>query len=764
MRSGSAPTGHVFVPSARVTLNGANRAADAVSVSRELPRVLPGNVSSVGGATPASGSVEWSQADTVTTRVPTPWTSKAYPVTGQPVGVYASAGGSEHKIFTGVVDGSSSSFGDPVVSSGLADDWDQMDKPYSAQALSAIMPPRFTTGGARRVVGLHPHYVTTSLLRITNFMVTPNRESNCVLHAPLTGSTWPELGSLDVSRHPDDVGAVAQTPLAFSYSSRIGSVVTHKATTRYTPTLPSGVTGKVIDAPMQITLCVGESQSASGFVAAEYSNGWQYRLGVTSTGTLAGQIWDGSTLTNVVLLTGSTARIATLRVRASGEGTVFEIRTSAGEVASATTTYGTSVNGLAISEGIMHAAGNQFAGFQISFPAIAWQAIGHVQKLKLSVPDSMDQLTAIPALVAANVAETLRAQAEAECAAFWLDEDGVARWVSRTQLTAGPVVRTLTAANDLFDVKLRSDAQDTRRGVTVKYRAPSPTIAHRPSIELYEGSKDEVQAGDFRELTVGPGQDEDWIQPYAPAQTVYGDYNALEFNRGLNTFVGWTALDVDGNEVGSVDGSSGSWAQDFVRISTKEFHYWLRMDTLPAGCDRVTTSTRSEGTSVKAKYRNKGLPIVRGMGKLSWADKSFTSATTGPSWAPHLDHDLGWFVQSDAHAQTVANWIASQVVAPKPVVESVDVVPDPRIQLGDKVKIVDDARTGVALTGVVIGLDQSVSDGEHTMSLKMLVTLVETPNVTLNEFDAWYAGMTVDQVDAMFAGSTVDAVDGAPLR
>lgn len=250
------------------------------------------------------------------------------------------------------------------------------------------------------------------------------------------------------------------------------------------------------------------------------------------------------------------------------------------------------------------------------------------------------------------------------------------------------------------------------------------------------------------------------------ARTVYGDYNAAKFNSGEGSFIGFTGLQVNGDEISIMDGASPlhRTTQTLDLVGARAWRAIIAIQSLAPGCDRVITQSRSEDdAAIKKSYRSRGLPLLRCMGKGKWSDQEASPGITGPSWATDLIHDASWFIQSRSDALALADSIASQVSSPLPMLEGIPIRPDPRLQLGDKVRLDDPDITGLAITGVVCGVSQSVEAGEHTMTISLIVTQVETPSVTLDEFEAFHAGKTLAQLEAEWAGRTLAELDNNPL-
>ena len=159
----------------------------------------------------------------------------------------------------------------------------------------------------------------------------------------------------------------------------------------------------------------------------------------------------------------------------------------------------------------------------------------------------------------------------------------------------------------------------------------------------------------------------------------------------------------------------------------------------------------------------RGVPLVRAMGRATSSDQTTSSRALGPVWAPELDHDTGWFVQDEGAAQDLANVLIAELMVQRPQIRGFKVLPDPRIQIGDKIQVEEQARTGLSVAGIVSDIEQPISPGSHEMTISLMVTEVQLSGVTWDEFDDWWDGMTLAQVDAAHADKTFATHDMKPL-
>ena len=767
------PTADVITPRARATVGGRAVTVVSVDVKRELPRTQPGQVAMTGGITAATGSLVIAPFQDVSERVPTPWTTPGYPKLGERVAVWASHDGVETRIFTGRVDAVSGGIDSPEVHLDLVDEFDKLNQQLSTPALARTMPPLSTQGdGRQRMTGLLSTWVTDFAARASGFYATPPMDNFCVVSVPLQGSTWPQRGLLRNSYRAANVDSWQKYhPGAVETD---GTIYMYDVYAEYEID-PYDVpySGPIADGrPLNLTLMASANQGTSSYVAARWANGWQLRLACTSTRELRAQtVAPDGTVTTVGLLRPSVSgdwRVATVRWRTSSTTSLAaEIFTDTGKTSTtAFVTAPPTTRSEMFQQLRVYAPENcRLAGVQASVTATS-TATGWQRSLAHYPPKPLRTMWLVPAITSQPAVDLLKAQAEAEGAALWIDEDGVLQVWDRSRMIAQPVVDNLTAQRHLLDLSWSLDSQDTRRKVVVKYRRPAVSIARRSTLVAYEGQKEELGAGDDQDLWIEPGADEEWTQVDNTARTLFGDFNASWANGGMGTMVGFTGLNANGDEISIMDGSSqlAQWTIELTKVGTRTWHCVTAVTSLPAGVDRVVTQSRTEDTSsVKKAYRGRGLPLLRCMGKAAWSDQEASPGITGPAWATDLEHDAEWFIQSDDQALALAQQIATDTADPKPLFEQIPVRADPRRQLADKLRLQDDTRTGLALLGTVVGVDQSISIAEHTMTLDLMVTVVQHAYVTLNEFDATHTGKTAAQLDTIWSANTLTALDQAPL-
>lgn len=752
MRDTDAASGQARQVTARVTGMGALRVGE-VSIKRELPEGLSGFPIS-GGWTAATGSVDcWAGVDAAG-RTDTPWTAR-WPRPGDRVNVNAVTDGVSHRVFTGQVDSAASSFADNGVSVSLVDYSDRLSRTISHEAVFSRMPPHSKTGDSPyRWAGMRSSWVYHLAARLAGFYMTPPRAGFTTLDVPLVGGTWPRVGQLYSSESTID----SLWPVPYNDD---GSWATGDFKATYLlPNNPAWGGGITASRPLNVTMGCHTSMAASSHVTVVFGDS-SFRLSITSGRSAVAQIIQGGTTRTVCSVLRGDWRFVTMRVARDAQSgwASVTLMTDRGDTSTGRTQVtegrvwsspwgrvdvhaptGAPINGVLVDhDPTKYAAQN----FRPTFRADGTQRL----------------LNVIPHIDSKSAREILDEQSKAETAAVWIDEDGILRWADRHWLVSQPITQTLVSSQ-IADAEIELDTQSVRRAIEVKWLRWLSRVAQTARMICYEGSKDEFSTGDSVETIITPPSGEEWMGVDETLEEIWGSVGGGRFSAGLGSWHGWTALTSSGDEIPYAAGD-GIHHHTFRKIGAAAWKWTFEIPRLPSRANRVRTATRSEGDSVKRVYQGMGLPLIRCMA-IANSQEEVATVEEGPAWAGDLEHDGGWFFQSEAQATGVARRISSGLSTVTPTIKSFKILPDSRIQLGDKIRIVDSARTGVSLIGIVCAVDQAISAGSHTMSIDLLVVTISAGGMTLAQFDALASGMTLRQLDQALSGKTLTDWDRLP--
>lgn len=752
--------------SGELEINGAAVQATSLSVSRSIPSNLPAQIAGVGGyqASTASSSVEPHGAS-VTSRSPTPWGAET-PQPLEPAKASAVVDGQRVKMFEGLVDKVSGSLSDTGVDVGLVDATDRLNRQVSVQPMCRIMPAPTTDGSTNELNSdLFSTYLVDNVLRQCGFHATPPMMGYCVVSAPLMGSAWPERGRLlYAARGP------SHTESPWWGTAPWGICATHLRAD-YEPDDRYDYAGaRTLTRPMEIVLMSGGAQSTSCRVSAQWPSGAEVSVSVTSSGSILAQIKFPSNperQTSLSVTRDVVGYWRTARVRftpTSSSKMTIEVATNNRGFARKT--------GVSIPYGAEHMLmsnvnvdipDNYIGGVQVGFPGSASGVESAPRTAVLTPPVPFVPLVGSPAIVSENALDLLTSWSQAECAAMWIDEDGVFQWRNRDRIASGAPVADLTSTSDLLDLSWSHDIQGAAARAVVEYKRFGVQRSKRSRIQVWQGSGQSMEPGDvFEEFATCP-DDEIWINVDASPSIFQAETSKREFNRGRGTWMGYTAYDEDGAEHANGEYVGYTAEIEYVsRTTYKLTQSWL--GHVPSGVASIKAQTRDAGGFLKPQWQGFDLPVLRAQCRMTMADVRQVGTAGGPADAPDLTHDVGWWVQEETAARSLAYWLAQQTARPRPVVDGVPVVGDPRLRIGDRVTVSDTHRSGLRITGTIIGLSSDLAAGDYGMELRLLVTRVVPIEPTLFDYDAVWGSADLAARDALWDGATLSAFDADPLR
>ena len=768
MRSGTWPNDSVVTEvSGELTISGVRTTAADLSIRRSIPSSLPAQVAGSGGYAAASGSATILPATSrATDKASTPW-GAATPQPMAPAVVEAMAGNARARVFTGLVDKASGKASDADINVDFVDASDALNRPISMRGLCAVMPPPTTDGSTNeRLIDLHSTYMVDRVLRECSYYATPPPGGYCVMAATLQGSTWPEIGTLWTSNRD---GTNEKSPW---WREVYWGIASKSLTADYRPDLAqwSAVDGTIGQRAMEITFCADAQQGTTGRISCQWPDDVEIAVSVTSSRSVLAQVrfsgGDWQTISTATAATlGANWRVATVRFTPTGDRVMsVETRTdTSGAVPAKTASVPYSAWAKPLANINLRWTDNTIGGVQIGFPGKAFVATGHNPTALLSAPVPLESLYVTPVIRSTPAIDLLREWSEAECAAMWIDEDGIFRWVNRTNFVNSPVVWVGTSSNDLLDLTWSHDVQGARRRVLVEYSAAAVSRSKRSRMVVWQGSGQTMDPKDIVEDIIASADDEVWIGVDAVPDLFQADTSKTSFNKGEGSWVGYVGYDKDGEESGNGKYAGYSYEVEYLDVDT--WKVTQRWDgSVPTGVAQLKLQTRDGGNFLKPQWQSFDLPVWRAQLKAVFKERALTTSITGPASAPDLVHSAGWWVQTKSQAQSLAYWLAQQTVKPLPVVEGVEVVADPRLQLGDKITVEDSHRTGLQVTGVITEITQDIAAGEHTMTLRLLVTKVMASAPTLYDYDAVWAGAELGQRDQAWGQQTLAQFDTEPLR
>ena len=728
MLSGDAPgADHLDVAASLVIEGVAAPEITSWSFTRDLALRTPG----VDTVSPAAGEgeVRLAPAAVAVTGSASPWrTGEDASPSPSASGVLTLALSPDHAwpVATCRVDAPEGSMWDGSVGVKLIDPIDALAVPLSWEPMHARQTP-LGPGAQFRWVGLCNAYVIDRAMRDAGFYSTPPASPSAALDVPMVGSLWPRRGLLERSDAP--------------YPSPI-----------YSDTMPQGValkhtgslnTWRVVNNPtgnFECSMEVDTSRTDLGAVhwwiidAAGAGKGYrlhyahssrQFAVWRAERDTAGNLTTVGSALVTVTLPAGEHRVVTRIRRYQNSAGDLPEV---AVRRAGASTEWTSSTLAESYLMGqaefwrvYLTTVNDAVAGaFLIDTPATPWASAAWTPNVVTGYTwGSIDALKALPRITRATTAlDLIRDQARAEVAAWGFDEQGRLFYYTRAYLTSRPLARTFTSA-DLVDYSWTHSSTTVRSHVTVTHQVPAIIGRRHPSVTVYQGRGAGLDAGETGTIFMAPEGNEDWVRVDPDADEVgFTPGSATNWNAGRGSF--WGGALVDGTD------GTDSWAHNVAGHLTGDvravdevtwaFDYEVA-ETLPADTSVELRTPESTGL----RRRGVGLPILRAYGATRWLDRE-TTTTAGSARAPRLVHDVAWHVQDGNALAALRDWLASHVASPRPRLQGVTVKPDPRVQVGDRVRVVDDrpGGTGADVTGLVMHKTLSGGPGAAHMTLDIM--------------------------------------------
>lgn len=713
MQEGPLTASDVLAYTTRVLVNGIQRPIVSWSMDRELAGDLPDQVVAGSGITQATGTVEWAATADVSAGATNPWNKSAgwLPAKGDRVEIFAGDGVAEWKQFHGLINKTTGSIGDGF-QSALIDDYDKLSATLSHVPLLRIMPP-LVDGGAYRGIGLNSSYFADAAMRRAGFFVTPKTETNASLSVPCQGSMWPEVGTI-ATGGPSSGGGSHHALYPAPWGWAAGNF-----SNTYQPTL-----SRTASDPVQLTVMIGPDHTGFFYIRAVYGSSYA-QLGIDGSGLVTARI-SGTT---VAQFTMGGPGVVQLLVKA---GTAT-LRASTGQVASgAATLAGSTVLG---SFTVSGTEGTRVAGIQGSHPdttAQEFASIGYVRSATMDFTDAslnggMDGSRAIEDQ---RTDELLSDISQATLTAMWIDELGVMQWIPTMVLRKRPVARTVTTLNDIFSLDWEDSLLGARSKVTITALQPAISRGRTCSRLLWSGSGDELGSEEVSEEVIEPEANEDWIQPDGTMEIIgTGSWDRFNIRSGTIGGIFYTSS----GEVVSEAGLHTSIAMGRLGINRYKIRHVAGV--FPAGVSAVL-GTSPTAASLWPRNRDKELPVVRGFGKLAWAEVRVSPVAAGGP-GPELVHDAGIWNNQEASTEIIerfGTYLAGQTANPRPVITGLEVVYDPRTQLGDVIGVESDSLMGVRMTALIVGISNA-GGSEYTQELSVRILSAASTFQTYAEFN-----------------------------
>lgn len=687
-------TDTVYAPTASVVFRGEVVAATHFEEDRELAIAGPDQAPAGAGLVRATGKVTMVRPLEVVKRGWNPLLHDV-PVTGEPIIVNASMDGgwTERRRFTGTVAKTYGSPDDLVVTVDIEDRTKALGVKFSHDAVSARHPSP-DNGQQYMAPGMHSIYVTNAVARQARFYATSPADGDAVmLSAPLMGSTWPEVGQLFLSQTLKE--KTATSGIAADAPDNVRTpwgIAVSNVWAKYRPRFRGTVTGKM-DRPLGVRMCVAPTRDDWCFFEAWWGiDSFMVLIAADTVRVELQRGWNTAGGRNIVAQRNHTitpeqaAAGFDLDVWFSPNGSLSVIVDGAEHVMDPFPTLPTSMLTKPMDEIRITSRpeATQMGGLVVVSSADRgvlpeWERTFHADV------DVDDQLWGIPAMVDRNGLDLLTEQAEAELSTMWVDEWGHLQYVGRRRMDARPSKRTLTETDiESTGWAVSPDSVVSHVNVTwIQPRMAHNRFASGQTQHAWEGSRETLQPGEKREAVITTPDDEDWVGVDGPFSNV-GPTTVGSVNTGDGSWLGGTLVDKD-SSAQEVAAPVAWYRAEARQIDRRTWSYQVSY-TPPAGVTQAMETTTAEIAGLRKIYQGRG-PVLRARGVQQWIKASIPSPVpTGAvlDFPVTLEHDAGFWVQTQKQARSIAARLAVSLAQPIPAWKDVSpTVPDLDALLGD---------------------------------------------------------------------------------
>lgn len=714
MRSG-VWSGAKSTENVRVTVNGTIRPVDSVRVQSGM---RDGDPRSDASSWCVEATIEWADPNTVTGSAPHPF--------GVPTGALADGAtewlpkpGDEVVIETGdaatgewfvqhrgVIDDASGSLADGTARCSTVDRVDDLSYTASVDALQQRMP-QWKDDEQYRRIGLQSSWFVDRMFRnpdadFVGWYATPPRTWETVGLATLQGSLWPEVGFLEEGYQYGDADSYSRWGIVdyglqggavhAVYRLDTGGSGSHVLTAAVPPRTTSGD-------PWRINLHNSSGQGI--FVRYEHDTD---RI---VYGVIGGSAW---------WITAESSGVRADRVALYSSGTELTIRLPGGR-GTTQTLESSPWSSTAASRVTLICPGS--VGWWMvergKNTANRWASLEHAPTARIRPASAGEFWTASRDIMSEDAAKWIQEQVDAECATAWLDEDGVFQYAGRGVIDNAPVARTVTSVLDVDDIQWTAKRRRAARTVALTYlegRIDQGWQGNR-SRTLWSDNSIDCGPGELETRIVTPRDDHDWI--LVDTQPAH----VRSFSQPWSYYVIGSVY--GGTQYRRTDDEDQSWAQfidcTMSKITNRsyliEFKPWAAMSS----AYRVATKYPH---NPRAYMRTGGATLaLRGRGITVW-NEGLMKGGSGTSGPLEYHHDVGWRVQGSDVLSSLRSHLVTALTTTagngRPSVTGLTIEHDPRLQIGDKIRVHDPVVTGADFDMLIQERDINAGDFTETIS------------------------------------------------
>lgn len=716
-------------------------APDSWNVRREISTYLPEQVRGISGQSVASAGAEIPSDEVETQHARNPFTPAASRVVESGCSIRAGFIGTDGRpslvpAFTGRVMDSGSSALNDVLSVDCDDNASQLRREVIVAPLADQM--RYTDSGTSTLLfpGVSGSYVMDSVLRQLGYYATPALTDWATISVPLQGTLWAE------SRPAGDLVSATQTVGRLIHARNGGATDIPTFVSRqwedgerflawtgafraqWQPASATDVSRFRVHG-----WCDGDSSSAEILLQGPGTN-WVNivmspgSLAVTANGSSGEQTftfadWPGGRFSLSSVLSGSSLQMVLFYSGGDASGSV---------------TVGSSFGGNMAYTQVISRVGMAIAGLQVGRNPVGPNEMTAFVP-SASLDPTVATINATPGLVRSIGWDVLREIAEAELGAIWLSEAGVPTFRNRNSLRGiGEPVHPITSRTSLMDLPWRESVEQVRSQVTVPIM---PTVNY-----LFD---------DYSTL-VWSALDTDTLI-------------AVDRVRVMNVQLSGVAIDIDSSPLPTTDAARSRFQANTEPDGTGTNVTAQVSIAVELRGPRIARLTiRNDTGSRVYLVAETGSPYVyiRARQRIYQSEESeeLVAAINAGVNAEPLDLAASPWIQNAATGNDLAAFLAAELASPRPVLQRVPVLWDPRRQLGDIVELADPDVTGLEpMRGVVIAVEQSGSAGSVDQYLDIRPLLP-----TVAEFNDAWGGESIADLNTFWAGESIADLNADPLR
>ncbi|MEU1018065.1 hypothetical protein ABZ383_02525 [Streptomyces sp. NPDC005900] len=306
-------------------------------------------------------------------------------------------------------------------------------------------------------------------------------------------------------------------------------------------------------------------------------------------------------------------------------------------------------------------------------------------------------LRVIP-VVSGSAWEVITSIAKATLSTAAFDGDGVFHWRNGSRWATAPTTPdlTVTSARDIASLTITEEIDACRNHCSVKWANWSRVKANKATTKKASPSAREIAAGGSYTMSWTIGDDElDTSPPFTFDDSAPDCIRFSTERAGAGVVYG--AVEVQ------VTREAGTLVLEMYNRSASVV--WLTAKSLVSPPVTLLTPSVDSGASPSDHW------------SAAW------NANSQKMYGiQEFEHDSGGWVQDSRSASAVASVLRDAGAYPMPLLGDVEILPDPRIQLGDVIRVIDSTGASLDTLAWIIGIRTSSTDGSVRQTLTLRAT------------------------------------------